>query len=286
MVTQKEQLPLKILVYIFAAVVGLLIASSAQAQCQTGMNEVLSNNACTKIRTYKSNDISEKPILLITLHGDSPFHNPSYHYKLARLVAEKSNNLVAIGMLRPGYTDAEDRVSDGIKGDAIGDNYDQSRVDQIAKAIQQLKAHYKSSKLILAGHSGGSAITANLIALYPGLVDHAFIVSCPCNINAWRKDMYKLTNKSIFDGDLEAISPIELVEHISNRTAVTLFVGKDDVVTNIALSNEYKSALEQAKINTTMHVVDGEHNIFLKGEIVDAITSVVGRYNNAKNFDR
>ena len=64
--------------------------------------------------------------------------------------------------------------------------------------------------MILAGHSGGSAITASLIALYPHLVDHAVIVSCPCNINAWRKDMYVSSNYDGFKGDLDGISPIDL----------------------------------------------------------------------------
>ena len=66
-------------------------------------------------------------------------------------------------MLRPGYTDPIGRTSDGVKGDAIGDNYDEKRVNQVAQAITELKKLYSPSKVILVGYSGGAAITTNLI---------------------------------------------------------------------------------------------------------------------------
>ncbi len=265
----------------FAIVAGVFISSSVQAQCQDIIDEVLADEICTKIRTYKSNNLSENPILLIALHGDSPFNNPSYHYKFAERIADKSNNLIAIGMLRPGYTDDMNRTSDGIKGDAVGDNYDKARVSQIANAIQQLESYYKPSILILAGHSGGSAITANLIALYPDLVDHAFIVSCPCNVNTWREDMYKLTKKPIFRGALETVSPVELVEHISRKIKITMFSGATDIVAKTELSGEYKSVLETATVDVNLHIIDGEHDIFLKNEVITSIVEIVGGYNKA-----
>jgi len=266
-------------IWICTLVLGLLASSAVQARCQNELKEVLYEDTCTKIETYKSLGLSENPVLLIALHGDSPFNNPSYQYRFARRVAEKVNNLIAIGMLRPGYTDASERTSDGAKGDAVGDNYDRPRVDRIANAIQQLKVQYKSNRVLLAGHSGGSAITAKLIALHPGLVDHAIIVSCPCDINDWRKDMYGLTKKTIFKGDLDVVSPIDMVERISRKTKVALFVGEEDRVTKVALSAGYKTALEKAGIRASMRVIQGKHNIFLKDEIIDAVVKLVEDYN-------
>ncbi len=264
--------------------VGFCLAISAQAQCQNIIDEVLVDKTCTKIRTFKSDNLSKNPILIIALHGDSPFNNPSYQYKFAKIVAEDSNNLISIGMLRPGYTDEMKRTSDGVKGDAIGDNYDKIRVEQIAKAIQKLKTHYKPKKVILAGHSGGSAITANLISLYPKLVDHAIIVSCPCDVNSWREDMYKLTKKPIFNGALETLSPIKLVKNISKTTKISMFSGKNDVVTKTSLSNEYKLALERLDIDVKLYVIDGEHNIFLNNNVISSTIKIISGYN--KTFQK
>ena len=73
------------------------------------------------------------------MHGDSPFNNPAYQYRFAKLVASKNSNVILVGMLRPGYTDPLGRTSDGVKGDAIGDNYDKKWVNQVAQAITELK---------------------------------------------------------------------------------------------------------------------------------------------------
>jgi len=176
------------------------------------------------MKTFKSDVITKKPILLIALHGDSPFNNPSYHYRFASQIAQHSENVISVGMLRPGYTDHLNRTSDGIKGDTVGDNYDEPRVKQIAQAIQKLKSHHKASKVILSGHSGGAAITAKLIALYPNLVSHAFIVSCPCNINPWRADMYKKSQYEGFKGKLDISSPIDLVSRISDEIKINILL--------------------------------------------------------------
>ena len=265
---------------IFTIFIGLCIAVSSQAKNQNILDEVLVNQISTKIRTVKSNNVSKKPILLIALHGDAPFNNPSYQYGFVKKVANKINNLIAIGMLRPGYTDGRNRTSDGIKGDAIGDNYDKTRVKQIAEAIIELKRYYKPSKLILAGHSGGAAITANLIALYPDLVDHAYLVSCPCNVNSWRKDMYKLTKKPIFNGELNTLSPIDLIASISKNTKISIIIGRNDVVSKAYLSKEYKSALEKVGIDVSLKMVKGEHNIFLNNEVIYSIRKIINIYNN------
>ena len=198
---------------VFLATMCLFYANLVHAGCEDISNEIFADNSCTKIRTYRSADVTDKPILVVALHGDSPFNNPGYQYRFAELVANKNSNVISVGMLRPGYTDPLGRTSDGIKGDAIGDNYDEKRVNQIAQAITKLEKLYSPSKVILAGHSGGAAITANLISLFPLLIDHAFIVSCPCDVNAWREDMFSLTNKSIFKGKIETLSPIDLVKH-------------------------------------------------------------------------
>jgi predicted esterase len=263
----------------------LFFTNLVHAGCGDILNEIFAGNSCTKIRTYRSADVSDKPILVVALHGDSPFNNPGYQYRFAKLVANKNSNVISVGMLRPGYTDPLGRTSDGVKGDAIGDNYDKKRVNQVAQAITELKKLYSPSKVILAGHSGGAAITANLISLFPLLIDHAFIVSCPCDVNAWREDMFSLTKKSIFRGNIETLSPIDLVEHLSKKTIISIFVGKDDKVDRPILSEKYKTAATKEGLKVTLEVIDGQHDIFLSPDIINAITEIVSGYNNSNAAD-
>ena len=263
----------------------LVLANIVHAGCGDIFNEIFAGNSCTKIRTYRSADVSDKPILIVALHGDSPFNNPGYQYRFAELVANTNSNVISIGMLRPGYLDPIGRKSDGVKGDAIGDNFDEKRVNQVAQAITELKKLYSPSNVILAGHSGGAAIAANLISLFPLLIDHAFIVSCPCDVNAWREGMFSLTKKQIFSGDIETLSPIDLVEHLSKKMIISIFVGKDDKVARPILSEKYKTAVTKEGLRVTLEVIDGQHDIFLNPDIINAITEIVSGYNNANAAD-
>lgn len=263
---------------VFQVVAFSLLSVPVFAQCNQIQNEVFTGNQCTKVRTFVSEAQTEHPNLLITLHGDSPFHNPSYHYRLASIVASKSHNLIAVGMLRPGYSDPDNRTSDGLMGEAVGDNYDKPRIDQIAGAIKKLRQVYQANRVIVAGHSGGSAITAILIAMYPHLIDHAVIVACPCDINQWRSDMAELTNNPIFHGALSVVSPIDLVAKVPVETEISLIVGKDDVVAKPKLSRRYKAALERVGKNATLTLIEGDHEIFLDPSVVDEIGKTVSRF--------
>jgi predicted esterase len=274
----------KVLV-IFTATMCLFYTDLVHAGCEDISNEIFADSSCTRIRTYRSADVTDKPVLVVALHGDSPFNNPGYQYRFAKLVANKNLNVISVGLLRPGYTDPIGRISDGVKGDAIGDNYDEKRVIQIAQAITELKRLYSPSKIILAGHSGGAAITANLISLFPLMIDHALIVSCPCDVNAWREDMFSLTHKSIFKGNIETLSPIDLVDHLNKKTTISIFAGKDDKVARPILSEKYKKATTEIGSKVTFELVEGQHDIFLSTDIINAITEIITGYNAANAAD-
>lgn len=248
--------------------------SGLKAQCDDMLLEVNVDNICTQIKTYTSYKAKNPSTLVVALHGDN--NNQSYQYEFASRVAQHSKNVVSIGMLRPGYTDNRDRTSDGIRGFAVGDNYDEPRIHQIAKAIIKLKKYYKVNKVILAGHSGGAAITAKLIAIYPNLINHAFIVSCPCHIPSWSADRYKVSKFHRFKDSLEVVSPIEMVDGISSDTKITIIVGKDDDNTKPYLSEEYFNALKDAGKNASYHVIPGEHNVFLYELVLGLVTNEVG----------
>jgi len=115
-------------------------------------------------RAYPSQGALNSPTLVLVLHGDSPFRNPSYQYAIARRIASENSNVVAVGILRPGYTDEEGKQSPGERGDTSGDNYTQEVMNAIKALTTKLKTQYSASKVVLVGHSGGAAISANLLS--------------------------------------------------------------------------------------------------------------------------
>lgn len=215
------------------------------------------------IDTHYSDDIASAPSLVVVLHGDSPFNKPSYHYAFAKSMAEQGKNVAAIGVLRPGYTDALDRTSDGERGEAVGDNYGPPQLNQIAQAIGIWKAFFEPKQVVVVGHSGGAAITALLGSQFPGLIDHAVLVACPCDVNAWRESMFALTSKPIFKGDLDVLSPQSQVAQLAPDLETLLIVGKKDPVTPVKLSKNYEQALKKLGRKVRLVEIPGEHDILL-----------------------
>jgi pimeloyl-ACP methyl ester carboxylesterase len=223
--------------------------------------------ACLQYRSYSSDLQDAPPVLVIALHGDAPRNNPAYQYIFAQRIAERSDNTIAVGLLRPGYTDRDGRVSGGRRGRTTGRNYDAWRVARIADAIEALRDHYQPRRIILAGHSGGSAITAKLIALHPGLVDEAFIVSCPCDIPQWRAHMYITNGYEGFNGE------VELVDQIPLETRINILIGREDTNTLPAFSEAYYQALGAAGREAEFTYVDGDHEIFLGEDVIAAVVA-------------
>ena len=77
---------------------------------------VTTSTGCLHIYTYKSDKILSNPNLVVVIHGDAPFNKPGYQYLMAKKIAERNSNSIAIGLLRPGYTDPDGNTSDGKKG--------------------------------------------------------------------------------------------------------------------------------------------------------------------------
>lgn len=266
--------------WLYASALLLVSLTPAMAmETHVSKDVVVVDGVTTQIRTYESERLIGNPILLVALHGDSARRNPSYQYAFARAVAEQVENTISVGLLRPGYRDDADRRSDGVRGEAVGDNYDKPRIDQIAAAIEQLRKHHKAGKIVLTGHSGGSAITAKLIAAYPKLVDHAVVVSCPCDIPAWREDMYLLSEYEGFKRPLDVVSPIDVAGSISDETSVSIFVGDNDPVTKVYLSQAYFDELTKLGKKASLTVVSGEHNILLNEQIIGPIVEQISAMN-------
>lgn len=149
-----------------------------------------------------------------------------------------NDDVVAVALLRPGYTDPAENRSEGDRGQSTGDNWNAINTDSIASAITELKDQFNPRRVVIAGHSGGAAIAANILWRHPLLIDAALLVSCPCNVNMWRQHMLEHTGYSGFRGNIEVISPTDHIKQLPGHVIVTLIVGSHDEFSPPALSEE------------------------------------------------
>jgi hypothetical protein len=104
---------------------------------------VTGNKIRLKAKIYKSAERIDHGLLIVVIHGDLLESNvqPTYHYEFARQTAERTSDVIAAALLRPGYTDGDGDQSSGRKGLATGDNYTPEVVDAIAAAVGELQAN-------------------------------------------------------------------------------------------------------------------------------------------------
>src|SRR5262249_24774877 len=147
-----------------------------------------------------------------------------------------------------GYTDDSGNRSSGVSGRWVGDNYTIQVVDAIAAAIDTLRHTLHPGHVILVGHSGGAAITADLIGRHPRLVDAAVLVSCPCDLARFRHHIFDLQHQPIWWMPVRSLSPMELAGEVDPSTVVKVIVGDSDNVAPPEYSRAYAARLEQQHI--------------------------------------
>lgn len=239
------------------------------------------NGLRLKTKVYSSSVQDRQPALLLVLHGDSPNTPPSIQDVFAQAAAERLENVIAVGVLRPGYSDGAGDRSDGERGRATGDNYTPEVVDAIGELLRELKHTYAPHAAVLVGHSGGAAIAANMLAR-SSAAGPALLVSCPCNVPAWRRHMMRTYFPSygplafIFVLPTESLSPLTSAGDVAPRSLVRMIVGEDDVVAPPRFSHEYATALRSRGVDVGVRVVPGlGHDIFLEPVVFDDLRRLV-----------
>jgi pimeloyl-ACP methyl ester carboxylesterase len=242
------------------------LGTSDPAACAGGTSDewVRGNQDCLHIRIYHSATAGTDPNLVVVLHGDAPFASPGYQYAAARKLSQVADSVVTVGMLRPGYTDDSGNRSSGIRGRAVGDNYTAEVVDAVAAAIDTLRRRFHAARVVVVGHSGGAAITGDLIGRHPGLADAAVLVSCPCDLSAWRRHMFARQHQLIWWLPTHGLSPMDLASRVDPRTAVTIIVGDSDTVAPPPLSRAYAARLREHGVSATLiEIANAPHDILL-----------------------
>lgn len=226
---------------------------------------------------YFSAGSLDDPVLVLVLHGDSPFNNPSYQYGMAKRIAEENDNVVAVGILRPGYKDDEGNRSEGKRGMTTGDNYTPEVLSAINALVLRLKARYKPSKVVLVGHSGGAAISANLLAEYPEAYAAALLIACPCDLQKWRTHMKALRpHAKIWDKDVSSLSPIEEVERMGDEVRLTMIHGDQDEIVPVEIARRYADKLgAHNKVFDLIILENQGHEIAFDESVFDAVKKLV-----------
>src|ERR1700704_3307720 len=218
-----------------------------------------------KSKIYENALLSQHPILIVVVHGDASDGSPStYHYRFAEKAAATIPDAVVAAGLRPGYSDGEDS-SEGMRGFATGDNWAPEVVNAVATVLAELKDRYHPRRVILVGHSGGAAIVGNLMGQHKTAADGALLVSCPCDVTAWRKHMQSVKGGAIWERPVRSLSPLALVDRVSASAKLWLLVGSDDQTTPSALTLAYAEALRNRNVAVNVTIAPGlSHNILLE----------------------
>jgi predicted esterase len=181
-------------------------------------------------------------------------------------------------LVRPGYTDDDGDTSDGVKGNTTGDNYTPEVLNQMDAAIRQLKSQLHPSAVVLVGHSGGAAISADLIARDNGLARAALLLSCPCDVPAWRKHMNTLRPNPLWDEPVMSISPMGVVSEVSPKTQIWMMVGDKDDIAPPEFTGRYAAALRKHGIEPHVTILPGRsHNIIFDTAVIQQLSVLVAQ---------
>jgi pimeloyl-ACP methyl ester carboxylesterase len=235
-----------------------------------------------KSKIYENTRLSQHPILVIVVHGDSPDGPPTYQYRFAERAAAAISDAVVAAVLRPGYSDGEDS-SDGMRGFTTGDNYTPEVVNAVAAVLSELRDRYHPRRVILVGHSGGAAIVGDLLGQQGAAVDGALLVSCPCDLTEWRKHMQSVKGGAIWERPVRSLSPLALVDNVPTSAKIWLLVGSDDQIAPSALTLAYAEALRNRNVAVSVTIAPGlGHNILLEPVAMERLKEVVDTIDTGK----
>ena len=215
-----------------------------------------------KVQVYSTTPLSDRPTLVVALHGDIFDPTPSYQYAFAQALTQgfaapampqpvrarlgthpNIEDVVAAGLLRPGYTDNAGDHSDGERGEARGDNYTAEVVDAVATAARALAQRYMARRVVLVGHSGGATIAALVLGRHPEVADAALLVACGC-------------------GETHSLQPLDMTANVRSDVTIRLLVSEDDEVTPPSQSRRYAEVLRKRGVDAQVTALPGlGHNI-------------------------
>ncbi len=238
-----------------------------------------------KTKIYGTGSHSENPVLVVVLHGDGGKGppRPSYQYAVAQAIAEgfdkpeipeglrhlRFDDVVAAGILRPGYTDKDGDQSDGRLGNRTGDNHTRQVAEAVVAVVNTLKKDFNARAVILMGHSGGATISANILALYPDTADAALLVGCGCDMAVIRARLYNMTGIPEWSTPTPSLDPMTSAHEVPAGKKVRLVVGENDDKVYPEDIRRYADVLAANGVDVEMVVAPGHgHDSILFSPLV------------------
>jgi len=162
-----------------------------------------------------------------------------------------------------------------MRGLTTGDNWTPEVVNAVADMLSELKGRYHPRRVIGIGHSGGAAIIGDLLGQHGAEVDGALLVSCPCDVTAWRKHMQSVKGGALWERPVRSLSPLALVDGVPASAKVWLLVGADDQVTPSTLTSAYADALRHRNVTVNVTIAPGlGHRILLEPIAMERLKEV------------
>jgi hypothetical protein len=122
---------------VMGATLGVAVANAACPADADPAQWIDGGGACLTMSVAGDKTAGPSPRLVVLIHGDESEGGPAtYLYPLAQSVAKPG--VVAVALLRPGYSDADGRTSHGSHNNRR-DNYTIQNVTIVGKAIAALK---------------------------------------------------------------------------------------------------------------------------------------------------
>ncbi len=218
----------------------------------TGPARACSAPTCANGLAYQAYGPAQARILAVFVHGDVSAGGPAdYMYRYAQSFAAGRRDVAAVALLRPGYYDRAGNRSSG-SDNGRSDTFDAGSIRTIAGAIRDLKAKYGARRVIALGHSAGAGALGVLAGNSGGLLDGVVLVSCPCDVPAWRASR---GGRRAFS----SLSPVDYVGGVPASTAIVAVTGASDDNTRPALAEAYVERARAAGRTARVEIVAGGH---------------------------
>lgn len=178
---------------------------------------------CWAAYSYRPSSPTPTTPVVVFIHGDGGGRTAESYVTRVGGDLSKKLQVIAISLLRPGYSDGKVK-SDGVAR-AEDDDYRRPTVDSLAGVVDSLRAFYPGRKIVLTGHSGGAALSALVMGIYPGKADGAVLVGCPCDVPSWRDWRNSSAGKS---GAWSSLSPLKNTDNVSKSAPIIAVTGDRD----------------------------------------------------------
>lgn len=260
------------LLFLFCALFVARPGFAATCDAEDFVTRVSGDSQCLVMRQF--GDV-RPDVLLVWLHGDVSAGGPAnYHFAIAQksVSAFASARVLAVALVRPGYPDGSGNESSvAAAHGGRSDHYTKENVGEVATAIERLRDRYQARSVIVIGHSGGAATTAIALGMKPKLIDAAILVSCPCDLVAWRQGRRAWPASE---------NPIAWVGQIAPSARVIALTGERDDNTSPRLAGDYVEALKARQIEAEFRLLGNEsHNsAFRSAELTQALGELLRQH--------